>query len=106
MINLRQFYTLNSTDSPDDVPRVEFEQPVRKINITATTDYLMYIDFSDSTQSSSYLIIPRFQCYFDFQSANNGGGIKSLKFRSYGKKGTIYISVIEYGTGGNNDWYK
>ena len=106
MINLKQFYSTSSTDSVDDIPRVEFEQPVRKICIIATTDYLMTIDFSDKTQSSSYLIPSRLPSYFDFQSANNGGGIKSLKFRSYGKQGMIHISVIEYGTGGNNDWYK
>lgn len=105
MINLKQLYAFVSTDSPEYIVKAEFEHPVRKINIVTTVDYMMFIDFKDS-QSLGYLIPGRVPLYFDFQSANNGGGIKSLQFRSYGKEGTVYVSVIEYGTGGNNDWYK
>lgn len=103
---LKQLYSGKSTDSPDSIVTIEFLQPVRKIAILSTTDYIMHIHYTDGTTDSGFLIPGRMQCFFDFQSANNGGGVTSLEFRSYGKEGTVYITVNEYGTGGNNDWYK
>ena len=46
--------------------------------------------------------------YLDFQSANSGKSVTSLEFKSFSTElnSDIYVSVVEYGSDGDNDWFK
>lgn len=41
-----------------------------------------------------------------FQSANNGGGVKTIYVAGDNVVTNVRFSIVEYGTGGNIDWYK
>ena len=57
--------------------------------------------------SDAHTIYARMPFYLDFQSANNGGGVSEIYVTpATSSVGFMSVSIIEYGTGGNIDWYK
>lgn len=103
---MRQFYTALTTGTNLEFTPLEFDQPVRKTCVVA--DKTAYIRFKYSDQSvSSFFYLPANQAlYLDFQSANNGGGVKTIYVADTGVVANVRFSIVEYGTGGNIDWYK
>lgn len=86
---------------------VQFVKPVRKILVECDTLIGLAIPFSDGNFSDEFLCFPKQPVYLDFQSANNGGGVSSISLiPEVGGGGVARLSVIEYGSDGDNDWYK
>lgn len=101
---MKQFYYVHTQNG--QARDIVFEKPVRKICLTSTTDCNVGIKFPDGSVSKNFLVLAKTPLYLDFQSRNNGGGLKTLTFLSTEASGDVYISVCEYGTGGDIDWYK
>ena len=101
---MKQFYYVRTT--PGQLRDIVFEKPVRKICLMTTADCTVCIKFPDGSVSKNFLLVAKTPLYLDFQSRNNGGGVKTLSFLSASEAGDMYISVCEYGTGGDIDWYK
>ena len=75
---MKQFYTAQTTTTELEFTPLEFEYPVRKTCVVA--DKTAYIRFKYSDESfSDFFYLPANQAlYLDFQSANNGGGVKTI----------------------------
>lgn len=84
-----------------------FEKPVRKLSITVSHDVTIELHFTDGSKSDSYTLYARTPVYMDLQTANNGGGVSEIYVTpATASGGFVSVSIIEYGTGGNIDWYK
>lgn len=66
----------------------------------------MSLKFSNGTFSEELRFPANNAIPFDFQSANNGGGVSELYFTPASSLYYVYVTVSEYGTGGDIDWYK
>lgn len=98
---MKQFYYTRATNvfSP-----ITFVQPVRKVMIVASRSLALRI-----AGSGSQFYIPANQAlYFDFQFGNTGKGVTSLEFKGFSADTSVdvYVSVSEYGSDGDNDWFK
>lgn len=104
---MRQFYTLTTKGDAGKYEKLEFVKPVRKMSVISDVApaYLRLL-FSDASASSTCFVPVGEPLYLDFQSANNGGGVKEIYVADNGSKTNARFSIIEYGTGGNIDWYK
>lgn len=94
-----------------DIPAKEgalvFEKPVRKLSITVSHDATIRLHFTDGKTSDEHTLYARTPIYMDFQTANNGGGVSEIYVtQATASGGFMSVSIIEYGTGGNIDWYK
>ena len=79
-----------------------FAKPVRKCIISASGGIArVALKFSDAFNIPTNMIVS-----LDFQSVNNGGGVNGLYFIQSDNVYYVSVSVSEYGTGGNIDWYK
>lgn len=101
---MKQFYRFG-------IPAVEsalvFEKPVRKLSITVSHDATIKLHFTDGSISDEHTLYARTPMYLDFQTANNGGGVSEIYVKqATSSGGFMSVSIIEYGTGGNIDWYK
>ena len=86
---------------------IVFEKPVRKLSITVSHDVTIKLHFTDGSTSDEHTIYARTPLYLDFQTANNGGGVSEIYVTpATSSGGFMSVSIIEYGTGGNIDWYK
>lgn len=105
--DMRQFYSVTTTGTLGEFSTLEFVQPVRKMCLIAenAAGYLRFV-YSDGSDSGVFFLPARQVVYLDFQSANNGGGVRTVSLADAGVQTQIRVSVIEYGTGGNIDWYK
>lgn len=103
---MRQFYQYLA--DPDNYTVVIFKKPVRKICIESNGDIFIRLDFSGDEKSVEFRIYAKTPTYLDFQSANNGGGVSGFSVRASKESGSnaVYVSVGEYATGGDIDWYK
>lgn len=101
---MRQFYFVQA--ELNEVSSFNFVQPVRKICIVSDANISVTLSYSDRSQSQPMKVFAKTPYYLDFQTANNGGGLSSLNVQAIGTAGGVYVSVVEYGTGGNIDWYK
>ena len=98
---MRQFYFIHVTDV---FSSITFVQPVRKVVIVTSRSLAMRI-----AGSATLFYVPSNQAlYFDFQSGNTGKGVTSLEFKSFSVDtgADVYVSVSEYGSDGDNDWFK
>lgn len=66
----------------------------------------MSLKFSNGTFSDEFCFPANRELPLDFQSANNGGGVSELYFKPASSLYNVYVTVSEYGTGGDIDWYK
>lgn len=104
---MKQFYAFQTSGVKDEEKDFEFVQPVLKMCVESSSDIAISIPFSDTSDSEHFILLGKTPIYFDFQSANNGGGVKRIRLTSGSSPQIVRVSVIEYGTGGNNnDWYK
>lgn len=98
---MKQFYY---TSVPANFKTITFVHPVRKVAIVSSKSSAMRI-----AGDNTYFYIPaNFPVYLDFQSANSGKSVVSLEFKSFSAENPsdIYVSVAEYGSDGDNDWFK
>lgn len=102
---MKQFYYVQTTGVKDNIVKVDFVRPVRKICIVSSGKIPIRLSFA-SGRIDSFFLYKETPVYLDFQSANNGSGIPFLEILDIGFAETICISVSEYGTGGNIEWYK
>ena len=103
---MRQFYK-ELIGGSTGTTTVQFVKPVRKILVECDMLIGLVIPFSDGNFSDEFLCSPHQPLYLDFQSANNGGGVSSIRLIPEADGGGIArLSVIEYGSDGDNDWYK
>lgn len=101
---MRQFYRIQ-LKSEEQV--ITFVQPVRKLIISTSFDATLRLHFTGGGASEAHTVYARTPLYLDFQSANNGGGVSKIYLQAATTSGGFAsISIIEYGTGGNIDWYK
>lgn len=102
---MRQFY--RRTMQAEEEREIVFEKPVRKLSITVSHDAVIRLHFTDGSMSNEYSVYSRTTQYLDFQTANNGGGVSEIYVKATTTVGGyMSVSIIEYGTGGNIDWYK
>ena len=66
------------------------------------------IPYSDNTYSERFYIPQNLPVTFDMQSANGGKGCTSLDVQSGSSQSisSVHVSIVEYGSDGDNDWYK
>lgn len=67
------------------------------------------IPYSNNTYSDKFYIPQNTPVTIDLQSANGGKGCTSLGVESGSSSQTtayLYVSIVEYGSDGDNDWYK
>lgn len=98
---MKQFYYRSATNVADTLT---FVQPVRKIVVVAGRSAALRI-----SGTSVFFYIPANQVfYLDFQSANSGKGVTSVEIKGFSADQAVdvYISVTEYGSDGDNEWYK
>ena len=101
---MKQFYSVQLTS---EEKAIVFEKPVRKLSISASFDATIKLHFTDGSVSEAHTLYARNPLYLDFQTANNGGGVSEIYLTEATKSGGVAsVSIIEYGTGGNIDWYK
>lgn len=103
---MTQFYNIRVPAGAERVPLV-FERPVRKITTNSSAISYLLLKFTDGTYSKPFTFPSNAVVNLDFQSANNGGGVQAVYLAPISDKDYYFsVSVIEYGTGGNIDWYK
>lgn len=98
---MKQFYYISVTNV---FRSITFVQPVRKVMIVASRSLAMRI-----AGLGTQFYVPTSQAlYFDFQSGNTGKGVTSLEFKGFSADTSVdvYVSVSEYGSDGDNDWFK
>ena len=102
---MRQFYRMLADN---ETPAIcNFEAPVRKFVMTAGRGCYVEIPYSDGTYSNMFYVPGNTCIYFDLQSVNGGKGCTSIAVVSgEATKAGAYISIVEYGSDGDNDWYK
>lgn len=101
---MRQFYRIKVTSEEQ---AIVFEKPVRKLSISASFDTTIKLHFTDGSVSEAHTLYARFPLYLDFQTANNGGGVSAIYVTEATTSGGFAsVCIIEYGTGGDIDWYK
>lgn len=103
---MKQFYSISTTGTSLEFTPLEFDQPVRKTCVTSDKAGYIRFKYSDGTYSSFFYLPASRPLYLDFQSANNGGGVKTIYVAGDAAVTNVRFSIIEYGTGGNIDWYK
>lgn len=104
---MTQFYNIKVPAGKAEPSAIVFSRPVRKISVNSTGFAHLTLKFSDGTHSPIWLLAANETTLIDFQSANNGGGVPAIYFNSDANKDYyVAVSVVEYGTGGNIDWYK
>lgn len=109
---MQQFYAVSTPGDLSKNTRLNFVQPVRKMLVEADSELRIWLTFdseatASTTSSPEFRIYAKTPVYLDFQSANNGGGVPAIIVGdATGTSTQLRISVIEYGTGGNIDWYK
>ena len=103
---MKQFYNVRAPAGQSTATPLKFEKPVRKIYVTATTNTNIFLQFSNGAASAYFPIYAGQYAIIDFQGANNGGGVTDIYVASGQNECYVAVSVIEYGTGGNIDWYR
>lgn len=75
----------------------------------ASRSVYISIPYSNNTYSDKFNIPQNTPVTIDLQSANGGKGCTSLGVESGSSSQTtahLYVSIVEYGSDGDNDWYK
>lgn len=103
---MTQFYVAHTTATDLEFTPLEFEHPVRKTCVVADKSAYIRFKYSNGDLSNFFYLPANQAVYLDFQSANNGGGVKTIYVAGSGVVTNVRFSIIEYGTGGNIDWYK
>lgn len=102
---MKQFYICQA--GTGSYTLCSFDKPVRKLLVTSARSCWLAIPFSDESISKNFYIPGNQVVEIDFQTANSGNGCTGVELKATGDTGgNVYISVSEYGTVGNNDWYK
>lgn len=104
---MQQIYTAYTSTTADVWQDIVFRAPVRKAMFCADGAVNMRIPGSRVGVTSQYLrLYKETPVYLDFQTANSGCGINKVQVRAVdGTQQYVRISVSEYGTNGNNDYY-
>lgn len=103
---MKQFYNIQAPGGGFEY--LQFDAPVRKLLVSTARGIYIAIPYRDATRSANFYIPPNNSVLIDLQSANGGKGCASLGFSSISSDtaATVYLSVVEYGSDGDNDWYK
>lgn len=103
---MKQFYRLEAPAGSTGV--LHFDAPVRKMLVVVSRGVYISVPYSDNTFSVRFYIPPNMPVAVDLQSANGGKGCASLGVGSISSDtpANCYISIVEYGSDGDNDWYK
>ena len=103
---MKQFYNIQVSGTKYEY--LQFDAPVRKLLVSTVRGLFIVIPYRDGTDSANFYIPPNNSALIDLQSANSGKGCARLGFRATTAEGTsiAYLSVAEYGSDGDNDWYK
>lgn len=98
---MKQFYYTSVTNV---FGSMTFVQPVRKVMVVASRSLALRI----AGLGTQFYVPGNQAVYFDFQSGNTGKGVTSLEFKSFSADASVdvYVSVSEYGSDGDNDWFK
>ena len=101
---MKQFYNIQAPG--EGFEWLQFDAPVRKLLVSTARG--IAIPYRNATRSANFYIPPNNSVLIDLQSANGGKGCASLGFSSISSDTatTVYLSVVEYGSDGDNDWYK
>lgn len=105
---MQQFYTAYTSETADTWQDISFRAPVRKaIFISDDADVNLRLPGTKAGVSSLYFrLLKGVPIYLDFQSANCGVGITRVSIRAVdGKQHYVRISVSEYGSTGDNDYF-
>lgn len=104
---MRQFYSVGVSDVTSPVV-VHFEKPIRKILCNVLSDFVAFSVGKEKQDSKMLFLGARQCCVVDFQSANTGKGVQDLTFWRYSGTGVarICISVVEYGSDGDNAFFE
>ena len=103
----RQFYTTTVVSTSEPVV-IHFEKAVRKIYVSVLSNFVA-LSVGTAIDTSKMLILGlHSDGMIDFQSANTGKGVQDLALLKYGAEGgaRVCISVVEYGSDGDNEFFK
>ena len=103
---MKQFYRIEAPAGSTQV--LQFDAPARKLLLVASRGSYISLPYSNNMYSDRFFIPPNVPVTVDFQSANGGKGCTSLGVESISAEtpANLYLSIIEYGSDGDNDWYK
>ena len=102
---MKQFYACNA--AVGTYTNCNFNAPVRKITLSTVRGCYVRLPYGGGSYSESFLIPANYPTVIDFQSLNGGKGVSSIEVTAVADVATVlYMSVIEYGSDGDNDWYK
>lgn len=104
---MQQLYKVTVSDAADPVV-VHFEKPVRKLQINALLNYAA-CSIGKTMQPDNAFVFGAYGCItLDFQSANTGKGVEDITFWRFSGTGTmtLSLSVVEYGSDGDNAFFE
>lgn len=103
---VKQFY--KETAPSDSINVIQFDAPVRKMLVTSSRAIFVLIPFANNIYSAPFYIPANNVVNIDLQSANAGKGCVSIGLKSTAPdlSASVYLSIVEYGSDGDNEWYK
>lgn len=104
---MQQFYTAQVKDGGEPVT-IHFVRPVRKIMLNVITNYIGCSIGTEKNISKMLLLGYSHSGLLDFQSANTGKSVQDLTLWKHVGAGssTVTISIIEYGSDGDNTYFE
>lgn len=104
---MRQFYTISVSDTGDPVV-VHFEKPVRKLQVNSLINYAGCSIGKTKQPDKAFVFGSYGVNTLDFQSANTGKGVEDMTFWRFTGTGsmTLSLSVVEYGSDGDNAFFE
>lgn len=105
---MRQFYSVIVPATGEGVV-IHFEQPVRKIVINSLSSFVACSIGTEKRDNANSFVMGALQnATLDFQRANTGKGVQDLVLWRYEGSGNtrVSISVLEYGSDGDNKFFE
>lgn len=104
---MQQFYSVSLKDE-NDVKTVHFIRPVRKIKVNVLTSTIACSIGTRKNGNKMLLLGVNTPGFLDFQSANTGKSVQDLTFWRFSGSGTttVTISIVEYGSDGDNTYFE
>ena len=104
---MQQFYTVQVKDGGEPIT-IHFERPVRKIMLNVITNYVGCSIGTEKNLNKMLLLGSAHSGLLDFQSSNTGNSVQDLTLWKHVGAGnaTVTVSIIEYGSYGDNKYFE
>lgn len=106
----KQFYNVEfPTPGEDKTPKtIHFDKPVKKICVHFNNHLVAFSVGAVQDLTNYFVCNVYFDNVIDFQSANTGKGVTDITLWPFSGSNAIYVtvSVIEYGSDGDNEYFK